>query len=70
MAINVPTVAMVRNRLRKLSQKQLKELSSDSGVPFGTLMKIRTGSTTNPGIETVRAFWPLIDAGEKLEEQG
>lgn len=62
MIITVPPLTMVRSRLERLSQSQLTQLASDSGVPFGTLMKIRQGVTTNPGIETVRKFFPLLTA--------
>lgn len=64
MIITVPPLTMVRSRLERLSQSQLAQLASDSGVPFGTLMKIRQGVTTNPGIETVRKFFPLLTAEE------
>ena len=64
MSITIPPLAMVRARLEKLSQAQVKQLSEDSGVPFGTLMNIRHGSTKNPGIETVAKFFPLLQATE------
>lgn len=67
MAITIPPLTMVRSRLEHLSQAQLATLASESGVPFGTLMKIRQGVTTNPGIETVRKFFPLLDAQREEE---
>ena len=51
---------MIRARLATMNQSQLKRLAKDSGIPFGTLMKIRYGITKNPGIETVRAFYPML----------
>lgn len=62
MQITIPPVAMVRNRLGALDQGQVRQLAKDSGVPFGTLMKIRHGITSNPGIDTVGKFWPLLSA--------
>lgn len=62
MSIAIPPIQMIRNRLESMSQHQLKQLAKDSGVPFGTLMHIRTGTTKNPGTETVRMFWPLLAA--------
>lgn len=60
MAITIPPLALIRTRLEAMSQTQIKSLAKDSGVPFGTLMKIRHGVTKNPGIETVRKFYPLL----------
>lgn len=70
MSIAIPPIQMIRNRLEKLSQTQLKQLAKDSGVPFGTLMHIRIGTTKNPGTETVRAFWPLISLYDDGAESG
>lgn len=61
MALTIPTSRMVRDRLERLAAKEVKQLAKDTGVPFGTLMKIRMGETTNPGIETVGKFFHLID---------
>jgi len=33
-----------------------------SDVPFTTIWKIRDGTTSNPGMETVRKFWAHIHA--------
>ena len=60
MAITIPPLALIRTRLEAMNQAQIKSLAKDSGIPFGTLMKIRHGTTKNPGIETVRAFYPLL----------
>ena len=60
MPITFPPLAMIRARLATMNQSQLKRLAKDSGIPFGTLMKIRYGITKNPGIETVRAFYPML----------
>lgn len=56
----IPDAATVRGRLATLSLAALKQLSASSGVPFGTLQHIREGTTANPGIETVRAFYPHL----------
>lgn len=39
---------------------ELQELADASGTKFSTLLKIKLGTTTNPGIETVRKFWPYL----------
>lgn len=69
MAITIPPLAMIRNRLKAMSQVQIHQLHLDSGVPFGTLMNIRQGSTQNPGIETVRKFFPLLDGRTTGEDK-
>lgn len=55
----------------RLSHSEVRALSSRAGVPFTTIWKIRDGTTTNPGIETVRLFYHLIgtlpDAGIHAE---
>lgn len=61
MSLDFPPMTLVRGRLKELKGQQVVELAEVSGVPFATLMKIRQGTTGNPGIETVRAFWPLIE---------
>ena len=54
----------IKARLAGLSHQQLRYLSRGSGVPYTTLLKVRNGPTTNPGIETVRKFWPKVEAIE------
>lgn len=39
-----------------MSYREVKHLALTTSVPFTTLWKIREGTTTNPGIETVRLF--------------
>lgn len=60
MHITIPPLTMIVSRLEKLTDSQTRRLANDSGVPFGTLNKIRCGHTKNPGIETVRQFFPLL----------
>lgn len=43
-----------------MGHAEVQQLSRDTGVPFTTLWKIRDGTTLNPGIETVRLFWPEL----------
>lgn len=65
MADQTPVVAsadQVRKALARLTLKQLDRLQELSGVPALTIYKIKRGETENPGIETVRKFWPHIDA--------
>ena len=52
----------VRTVLGLLTQRQLERLSAASGVPLSTLGKIRRGETLNPGLETVRKFFPHLPA--------
>jgi hypothetical protein len=59
-----PPIEDIAKRLSKLSHPQLHCLARGSTVPYTTLLKIRNGVTTNPGIETVRRFWPLIGSIE------
>jgi len=60
MNINLPPVSEVRAFLERLTHAQVQQLSKDCGVPFTTLWKIKDGTTENPGIETVRKFWPEL----------
>ncbi len=68
--IQVPPLAMVKDRLGKLKEGELKQLAIDSGVPFQTLKNIRYGITKNPGIETVRMFFPLLPQPKPAQPQG
>lgn len=61
----LPSTAEFRARLQLLGPSALTELSSRSGVPFHTLLKIKTGVTENPGLETVRKFSPFLENPEK-----
>lgn len=54
--------AMVRNKLHFFAVKDLQALSDASGIPFTTLLKIKNGVTSNPGIDTVNQFIGLIDS--------
>lgn len=58
----IPPASAIKARLADMSHAEVQQLSRDTGVPFTTLWKIRDGTTLNPGIETVRLFWPeLLD---------
>ena len=54
----IPSPDELRQVLANLTRQDLEKLSRLSGVPFGTLWKVRTGETPNPRVATVRAFWP------------
>lgn len=56
----IPPIETVKDRLSALDYAELQALSDESTVPFTTLLKIRNGITRNPGIETVRLFWPEL----------
>ncbi|WP_342617194.1 hypothetical protein [Rhodoferax sp. GW822-FHT02A01] len=62
MDIQIPAISGIRTQLAGLSHAQVQQLAIASGVPFTTLWKIRDGTTSNPGIETVRLFFPHIAA--------
>lgn len=65
--MSLPSVDLVRDRLRQLTHAGIKNLAAKSGVPFTTLWKIRDGTTTNPGIDTVRRFWPELAESKTTE---
>jgi predicted transcriptional regulator len=56
----IPSAATVAATLRPLRYNHLEALSLQSGVPFSTLLKIRSGETPNPRIDTVGQFWPHL----------
>lgn len=56
----LPATETVRLRLSGLAHADIRQLAARSGVPFTTLWKIRSGETTNPGLDTVRRFWPEL----------
>ena len=58
----IPSIQSVREQMAPLSQSQLHALSKSTTVPFDTLVKIRSGYTPNPGIETVRKFYAQLPA--------
>lgn len=60
MNAEIPAVPDIAAGLRCLNMAQLHELANASLVPFTTLIKVRSGETVNPGIETVRKFLPLL----------
>jgi len=60
MNTDLPSAERLRERLKVLRLAEVDALSTASGVPSSTLMKIRNGVTPNPGIETVRKFFHLL----------
>jgi predicted transcriptional regulator len=60
--LHVPTGQQVAEALRGLTAAEVQALAERSGVPFHTLLKIKTGETGNPRIETVSQFWPHLSA--------
>ena len=60
MDTSIPSAQDVRDKLAPLIMRELELLAERSGVPFTTIYKIQRGETANPGIETVRAFYPLL----------
>ena len=47
----------IKAKLDSYSYKELEGLAVETGVPYGTLMKIKAGQTDNPRIRTVQ---PLL----------
>lgn len=61
MDIPIPSADELQRSLARLTTAQLRQLSVYSGVPFTTLWKVRSGETKNPGVETVRQFFPFVE---------
>jgi hypothetical protein len=57
---HLPYSEHIRRALSLLDHDQLLALAIDSGTPHGTMIKIASGETGNPRIDTVSKFWPLL----------
>lgn len=60
MKSSIPTAAYVSKQLQALGHAQIQDLAKRSGVPFTTLWNIRAGLTENPGLMTVKKFFPFL----------
>ncbi len=60
MAQQLPDYESIVKRLQSMSQPQIEWLARTSGVPFGTLMKIRSGATTKPRYQAIAAIYPHL----------
>lgn len=49
---------LIQSELAKIAISDLHQVSKKSGIPFGTLFKLKYGTTKNPRIKTVQ---PLAD---------
>jgi hypothetical protein len=49
---------LIKSRLAAIPISELRALGESSGIPFGTLFKIKYGTTKNPRFDTVK---PLAD---------
>jgi transcriptional regulator with XRE-family HTH domain len=58
----IPSIVEIRALLEPMRESALRRLAELSGVSLGALIKIRNGQRVNPGIETVRAFLPHVEA--------
>ena len=56
MSTEIPSAAEIADRLADLKGPQLQRLAQLSGVPFHTLLKIKSRETKDPRIDTVRQF--------------
>ena len=57
MTNKIPSTSEVRELLQKIRQPDIELMSTQSDVPVATIIKIRHGVTTNPGLETVRRIF-------------
>lgn len=68
MNIDIPGADAICARLEIMDPAQLRRLSELSGVSYFTLHKIAKGITKNPGIDTVRQFFPHIVEASGAEQ--
>lgn len=61
MKSNIPSKELIHSVLASYTLADLRTLAEESGVSFITLFNLRRGGTPNPGIETVRKFWPMAE---------
>lgn len=69
MTSKIPPISDIKSRLESLTNADIRELARLSAVPFTTLLKIRSGETVNPGIETVRSFDGYLKKIQKLSAE-
>lgn len=62
MDLHIPSAADLREVLLTMGHAQVQEIALQSGVPFGTVWKLRSGETDNPRLQTVRALLPHLRA--------
>ena len=62
MDTDIPSATEIRAALNDLGGMSLNRLATLSGCSLSTLHRIQSGDTENPGVETVRAFWPFVQA--------
>ena len=60
MSTNIPSAEEIKALFGGLTHAQVVALAANTGVPFTTLWKIKSGETANPRIETVRQFMPAL----------
>jgi transcriptional regulator with XRE-family HTH domain len=51
----------LRRRVAGMNCEQVRALATASGVPFHTLLKIRSGETDNPRIRTVERLHAALE---------
>lgn len=56
----------VKEKIDSCSYKELETVAVDTGVPYGTLMKIKAGQTDNPRINTIQ---PLLKYFTELTDK-
>ena len=60
MDLHIPSAADLRELLQTMGHAQVQEIALQSGVPFGTVWKLRSGETDNPRLQTVRSLLPHL----------
>ena len=60
MDLHIPSAADLRELLLTMGHAQVQEIALQSGVPFGTVWKLRSGETDNPRLQTVRSLLPHL----------
>lgn len=68
MEITMPDLEKVRERLKALSEAQVKALTRLADVPYSTVQKIRYDKTQNPGFLTVQALCSNLELAEASDK--
>jgi len=50
----------ITSALSEMRHPQIRVLADQSGVPFHTLLKIKSGETANPKVKTVQALLDVL----------
>ena len=67
---HIPSAADLRQLLLAMGHAQVQQIALQSGVPFGTVWKLRSGETDNPRLETVRSLLPHLRSAAAAKAVG